>query len=59
MHNKNLILQMVLIAFIVVFFLGCNSIPTEKQPVDYVDPFLGTSSSRWMLFPDTCLPFGI
>ncbi len=50
---------MVLMAFIVVFFLSCNSIPTEKQPVDYVDPFLGTSSSRWMLFPGPCLPFGM
>jgi len=59
MHNKNLILQMVLMAFIVVFFLSCNSIPTEKQPVDYVDPFLGTSSSRWMLYPGPCLPFGM
>ena len=59
MHSKNLILQMALMVFIVVFFLSCNSIPTEKQPIDYVDPFLGTSSSRWMLFPGPTLPFGM
>ena len=31
----------------------------EKQPVDYVDPFSGTSSSRWMLYPGPCMPFGM
>ena len=30
-----------------------------KNPVDYVDPFIGTSSSRWMLFPGPCLPYGM
>jgi predicted alpha-1,2-mannosidase len=38
---------------------SCYSDISEKQPVDYVDPFLGTSSSRWMLFPGPCLPFGM
>ncbi len=54
-----LILRIVLITFLTALFLSCNSIPTEKQPIDYVDPFLGTSSSRWMLFPGPCLPFGM
>jgi predicted alpha-1,2-mannosidase len=31
----------------------------EKRPIDYVDPLLGTSSSRWMLFPGPCMPFGM
>ena len=31
----------------------------DKQPADYVDPLLGTSSSRWMLFPGPCMPFGM
>jgi predicted alpha-1,2-mannosidase len=31
----------------------------QKEPVDYVDPFLGTSGNRWMLFPGPCLPFGM
>ena len=35
---------------------GCTR---QKQPVDYVDPFLGTSGNRWMLFPGPTLPFGM
>jgi predicted alpha-1,2-mannosidase len=30
-----------------------------KQPVDYVDPFIGTSNSRWMLFPGATMPNGM
>ncbi|NQU52919.1 MAG: glycoside hydrolase family 92 protein, partial [Bacteroidetes bacterium] len=49
------------ILFISVFInlTGCYSEKTTKTPVDYVDPLLGTSSSRWMLFPGACLPFGM
>ena len=31
----------------------------EPEPVDYVDPLLGTSDCRWMLFPGPCAPFGM
>lgn len=31
----------------------------EKELVDYVDPLLGTSSSRWMLYPGASMPFGM
>jgi len=31
----------------------------ERQPVDWVDPMLGTSSSRWMLYPGPSMPFGM
>ncbi|MBZ4192242.1 GH92 family glycosyl hydrolase [Niabella beijingensis] len=31
----------------------------QKQPVDYVDPFIGTSNSRWMLFPGATMPNGM
>ena len=31
----------------------------QKQPVDYADPLLGTSESRWMLNPGATLPFGM
>lgn len=31
----------------------------QKQPVDYVDPFIGTSASRWELNPGPVLPFGM
>lgn len=38
--------------------LSCNQ-SSKKELADYVDPLLGTSSSRWMLFPGPCLPFGM
>jgi predicted alpha-1,2-mannosidase len=31
----------------------------NKQPVDYADPLLGTSESRWMLNPGATMPFGM
>ena len=31
----------------------------KKQPVDYADPLLGTSESRWMLNPGATMPFGM
>src|ERR1700754_4158994 len=30
-----------------------------KLPVDYADPLLGTSESRWMLNPGATMPFGM
>jgi len=34
-------------------------LPAQKQPVDYADPLLGTSESRWMLNPGATMPFGM
>lgn len=31
----------------------------KKQPIDYADPLLGTSESRWMLNPGATMPFGM
>lgn len=31
----------------------------EKRPVDYVDVFMGTSNSRWMLGPYATMPYGM
>mgnify|MGYP005842890931 CR=1 FL=1 len=50
--------------FFVVSLAGCNSgmnerLSAQKQPVDYADPLLGTSESRWMLNPGATLPFGM
>lgn len=48
-----------LFCFIVlVSIIGCQH-NQPKEPVYYVDPFLGTSSSRWMLFPGPSMPFGM
>lgn len=30
-----------------------------KEPVDYADPMLGSSESRWMLNPGVTMPFGM
>ena len=30
-----------------------------KEPADYVDMFIGTSNSRWMLGPYAQRPFGM
>ncbi len=31
----------------------------ERTPADWVDPLIGTSTSRWMLYPGSSLPFGM
>lgn len=44
------------------FALCCCAISTsaqQKQPVDYADPLVGTSESRWMLNPGANMPFGM
>jgi predicted alpha-1,2-mannosidase len=41
-----------------LIFAACQS-PPVKEPIDYVDPFIGTSNSRWMLGPYATLPFGM
>lgn len=48
-----------MVAFFTAMLSGCNHSSTEKELADYVNPLLGTSSSRWMLFPGPCLPFGM
>ncbi|MBN2137089.1 MAG: GH92 family glycosyl hydrolase [Sedimentisphaerales bacterium] len=30
-----------------------------REPADWVDPILGTSQSRWMLYPGPSMPFGM
>lgn len=49
----------ILILSLFVTLSACTQKQASKTPVDYVDPFLGTSSCRWMLFPGPCLPFGM
>lgn len=36
-----------------------NQAKRSKNPVDYVDPFIGTSNSRWVLNPGPSMPFGM
>ncbi len=48
-----------LMAFSFTYFLLVQLIAQQKQPVDYADPLLGTSESRWMLNPGATMPFGM
>ena len=57
--NENLVIRIVAILFLATLLINCNPDSTKKELADYVNPLLGTSSSRWMLFPGPCLPFGM
>lgn len=57
--NKRNIIHFLIVFLLLSGFVTCTPVSTKKQPVDYVNPLLGTSSSRWMLFPGACLPFGM
>ena len=58
MNHKQIIL-IITAVFFTVTMSNCTQSSKQKEPVDYVDPFLGTNSCRWMLFPGPCLPFGM
>lgn len=52
--------------YILSFFIATFSIPAftrskaeKTEPVDYVDCFIGSSNSRWMLGPYAQMPFGM
>jgi putative alpha-1,2-mannosidase len=49
----------VIILLSLLFTISCQEPLKHKEPVDYVDPLLGTSSSRWMLYPGPSMPFGM
>ncbi len=50
------VLKKLVFLLAVILFASCTK---QKEPVDYVDPLIGTSSSRWMLFPGAAMPFGM
>ena len=52
-------LKNLLLSIAVIYAISSCEHDQQKEPVDYVDPFLGTSSSRWMLFPGSSMPFGM
>ncbi|TFG98850.1 MAG: hypothetical protein E4H13_09450, partial [Calditrichales bacterium] len=54
---RNAKLQLFLLAGLIILHL--SPLYAQKRPVDYVDPLLGTSSSRWMLYPGPSMPFGM
>lgn len=51
-----------LIIFLIITGFCFEAFPqnkSQKQPVDYVDPLMGTTFARWMLFPGVSTPFGM
>lgn len=48
-----------LLLTLVIFLAPANLSAQSKQPVDYVNPFTGTSTSRWMIFPGAAMPSGM
>lgn len=39
--------------------LAASTLSAQKQPIDYVDPMIGSHDSRWINFPGPTRPFGM
>lgn len=50
-------MKKILIALLLI--AGFTSQSQTKAPVDYVDPLMGTTFARWMVFPGASMPFGM
>ncbi len=48
-----------IVAFIFLSLALILNAQQKNTPADYVNVFIGTSNSRWMLFPGATLPFGM
>ena len=60
--QKNIKLMKKYIIFLILVSLCFGSLAqnkTTKNPIDYVDPLMGTTFSRWMMFPGVSTPFGM
>ncbi|MBT3174417.1 MAG: glycoside hydrolase family 92 protein [Lentimicrobiaceae bacterium] len=51
--------KLLLFTFILVIFFQVSAQENRKVPVDYIDPLMGTTFARWMLFPGVTMPFGM
>ena len=52
-------LRILLICLLFSGIMPAEATSKQKSPVDYVDMFIGTSNSRWMLGPYAQEPFGM
>lgn len=43
----------------VIMILPLISFGQSKSTADYVDPMIGTTDTRWMMYPGPCMPFGM
>ena len=50
-------MQKLLISIFAVF--SSLLLHSQKNPVDYVDPMMGSHDSRWIMFPGPSTPFGM
>ena len=59
-HNISQTMKKILSSWVLgsLLLVACNQKPS-RQPADYVNPFIGTSDSRWMMFPGPSMPFGM
>lgn len=44
---------------LITLFLSFYAINAQNQPVDYVDPQIGSVHERWIFYTPAALPFGM
>ena len=52
-------MEILIVSILLVSLSSCSHKQTNKTPSDWVDVFVGTSNSRWMLGPYATAPFGM
>ena len=59
--SRGIILLHLFLWLVITFTTGFFNLLEAQNPVDYVDPKIGTAikSKRWMLFPGATTPFGM
>lgn len=55
----NTLRKNILLPLLLATVLHSHAQTKEKEPIDYVNPMIGTSNSRWMLFPGATMPNGM
>lgn len=58
-ETRNNVMKLNTLALLPLLVATTFASKSTCEPVDYVDPFIGTSNSRWMLFPGPAMPFGM
>lgn len=53
--------RLLILSLSIIFITGlfAQDLKSRKSPVKYVDPLMGTTFARWMLFPGVTMPFGM
>jgi len=52
-------IALILLSILLSISIFGQKLSGKKTPVDYVDPLMGTTFARWMLFPGVAMPFGM